>query len=89
MGVSIEYITAKGKIENITPGMRSTMASLLEGHRGNRLYSHDIPRLQEIAETQCRNEDGEGDWDQGIHDNIMKAVEAIKRDGWIIITMEW
>lgn len=90
MGVSIEYISAKGRAENITPGFRSMMASLLESYRGRKLYASDIPELEEIAETQYRGEREDGfDWSQDIHDNIHKIIAAIKRDEWVIVTMEW
>lgn len=90
MGVSIEYISAKGIREDVTPGFRSMMASLLESYRGRKLYADDIPGLEEIAENQYRGEREDGfDWSQDIHDNIHKIIAAIKRDGWVIVTMEW
>lgn len=90
MGVSIEYVSAKGARENVTPGFRSMMASLLESYRGQKLYDSDIPDLEAIAEAQYRGEREDGfDWSQEIHDNIHKIIAAIKRDGWVVVTMEW
>lgn len=90
MGVTIEYISAKGKTVNVTPGFRSMMASLLEGYRGRKLFPDDIEGLEAIAENQYRGEREEGfDWSQDIHDNIHSIIDAIKKDGWVIVTMEW
>jgi hypothetical protein len=90
MGVSIEYISSTGKREDVTPGFRSMMASLLDSYRGRKLYADDIPELEAIAETQYRGEKEDGfDWSQEIHDNIHKIIAAIQRDEWVIVTMEW
>jgi hypothetical protein len=90
MGVTIEYISAKGETVNVTPGLRSMMASLLEGHRGRKLYPVDIESLESIAKDQYRGEREEGfDWSQEIYHAIHTIIAAIKRDGWVIVTMEW
>ena len=92
MGISLSYMTPRGKEVPIDVGWRSMMNELLgsRGLVGRKLYGNDIETLSELGETQFKGEREEPfDWAEDIAIAFAEIAEAIRSEGHVVILANW